>query len=180
MATSASASPADGVGARRAVPLLLRFALGRLQQLLAFAEDGVDGLRRAGIQAEPAGLDAAGRIELVRRRGEPGPGRVHRDADCIVGAPVGVADQVISLEHHGFDSFKQGPREKLEDVLGRRGHGFNGLSCFFGGSWPGIRSRSTICPLTMCFSMISVTSASVPAQYQTPSRYTTMLGPYSQ
>src|SRR2546426_6040394 len=180
MATSASASPADGVGARRAVPLLLLFTLGRFQELLAFAEDGVDGLRRAGIQAKPAGLDAAGGIEFVRWCGEPGPGRAHRDADCIVGAPVGVTDQVISLEHHGFDSFKQGPREKLEDVLGRRGHGFNGLSCFLGGSWPGIRSRSTICPLTMCFSMISVPSASVPAQYQTPSGYTTMLGPYSQ
>src|SRR5437899_702991 len=165
----------------RGLPLLLvLFALGRLEELLAFAEDGIDGLRRAGVQAEPAGLDAAGRVELVRRRGQPGSGWAHRNADRIVGAPVGVADQVISLEHHGFDSFEQGPRKELEDVLGRRGHAFNGSSATGGGSWPGMRSRTTICPPTMCFSMISVTSASVPAQYQTPSGYTTMLGPYSQ
>src|SRR5256712_13795384 len=108
MATSASASPADGVGARRAVPLLLRFALGRLQELLAFAEDGVDGLRRAGIQAEPAGLYAAGGIAFVGRRGKPCPGRADRDADCSVRTPVGVAEQVISLQHHALDSFIQG------------------------------------------------------------------------
>src|SRR5436309_1047217 len=163
------------------LPLLLAwFALGRLEELVAFAEDGVDGLRRAGVQAEPAGLDAAGRIELVGRRRQPGPGRAYRNANRVVGAPVGVADQVISLEHHGFDSFEQGPREELEDVLGRRGHAFSGSSAARGGSWPGMRSRTTIFPPTMCFSMISVTSASVPAQYQTPSGYTTMLGPYSQ
>src|SRR5439155_10675675 len=94
-------------GEREFDGLLLRFALGRLEELLALAEDGIDGLRRAGIQAEPAGLDAAGRIELVGRRGEPGSGWAYRDADCIVGAPVGVADQVISLEHHGLDCFGQ-------------------------------------------------------------------------
>src|SRR5438552_19165027 len=97
-------------GARETDDLLGGRRLGRLEELLAFAKDGVDGLRRAGIKAEPAGLDAAGRVELVGRRGEPGPGWAYRNADRIVSAPVGVADQVISLEHHGFDSFEQGPR----------------------------------------------------------------------
>ncbi len=45
--------------------------------------------------------------------------------------------------------------------------------------FPGIRSRSTISPLAICRSMISVTSASFPTQYHTPSGYITTLGPYS-
>src|SRR5437773_3789500 len=84
------------------LPLLRRFVLGRLEELVAFAEDGVDGLRRAGIKAEPAGLDAAGRIELVGRRGEPGPGRANRNVDRIVGAPVGVAHLLVSIARDGF------------------------------------------------------------------------------
>jgi hypothetical protein len=40
---------------------------------------------------------------------------------------------------------------------------------FFSFSWPGIKSRSTISPFMIWRSMISVTSASDPTQYQTPS-----------
>src|SRR5438270_7624126 len=79
--------PLPASGARASGLFLARFALRRLEELVAFAKAGVDCLRRAGVQAEPTGLDAAGRIELVGRRGKPGPGRAHRDAGGIVGTP---------------------------------------------------------------------------------------------
>lgn len=41
--------------------------LVRDEKFLAFAEDAVNGLGRAGIQAEPAGFHAPGGIEFIRR-----------------------------------------------------------------------------------------------------------------
>ena len=73
---------------RLSYPLLLL----RHQYLLAFSEDRVDGLRRAGIQAEAAAFQTAGRVEFERRGGKPGAGRADRHADGLVRAAVGMAD----------------------------------------------------------------------------------------
>jgi len=113
---------AQGIGHTAALLLLLR-----LQQLLTLLEDPEDRLRWAGIQAEPATFQATGGVELIWRCGEPGAGRADGDADGLVGATVGVADEVITHDHHGFDSFEETLREDLKHVFVREtahGHSF--------------------------------------------------------
>ena len=46
-------------------------------------------------------------------------------------AAVGMADQVVANDHHGFDSFKETLREDLEHVLfGNAAHGHSFTSAF--------------------------------------------------
>ena len=88
----------------------------RLQQLLPLLEHGENRLGGTGIQAEAAAFQATGRVELVGRSREPGAGRADRDADCLMGAAVGMADKVIANNHHGLDSFKETLGENIEHV----------------------------------------------------------------
>ncbi len=97
---------------------LPRLFLLRHQHLLPLLEDPVNRLGGAGIQAEPAALQTAGGVELVRRRRQPGAGGTNGDADRLVGAAIGMSDEVITDDHHGFDSFEETLREDLEHVLG--------------------------------------------------------------
>ncbi|MER3422531.1 MAG: hypothetical protein C4293_04145 [Nitrospiraceae bacterium] len=62
------------------------------KNLVALPEDGVDGLRRAGIEAEPAAFEAAGRIEFERRGRKPCAGWADGYAKGLMGAPVGMAN----------------------------------------------------------------------------------------
>ena len=85
-------------------------------KVLALLENGVNRLRRAGIQAEAATFQTTGRIELVGRGREPGAGRADRNTDGLMSAAVGMADEVIANDHHGFDSFKETLGEDVEHV----------------------------------------------------------------
>ncbi len=88
----------------------------RLQHLLPLLEYPVDRLRRTGIQAEAAAFETAGRVELIGRSREPGAGRANRNTDGLMGAAVGMADEVITNDHHRFDSFKETLGKDVEHV----------------------------------------------------------------
>jgi len=88
----------------------------RLQHLLPLLEHPVDRLRGTGIQAEAAAFQATGRIKLIRRRREPGAGRADRYADSLMRAAVGMANEVIANNHHGFDSFKETLGKDIEHI----------------------------------------------------------------
>jgi hypothetical protein len=91
----------------------------RLQELVSFPKDGIDRLRRAGIQTEPAAFQTAGWIESVRWSRKPGTGGADWDTDGLVSAAVGMADEVIADDHHRFDSFEEALRKDLEHILFR-------------------------------------------------------------
>ena len=93
----------------------------RHQHLIAFAIDGINGIRRTGVQAQPARFEAAGCIELERWGGKPGAGRTYGNTDRLVRATIGMTHQVIADDHHGFDSFKKTLREDLEHVFRHTG-----------------------------------------------------------
>ena len=103
----------------------------RLQHLLPLLEHPVDRLRGTGIQAEAAAFQAAGGVELVGRRREPGAGRADGDTDGLMGAAVGMADEVIANDHHRFDSFKETLGKDLEHVsIGKASHFHSFTSSF--------------------------------------------------
>ncbi len=87
------------------------------QQFITLLEDRVDGLRWAGVQAESAAFEAARWVEFVGWRGEPRAGGADRYAYGLVSAAVGMADEVITNDQHGRDSFKETLREDLEHVF---------------------------------------------------------------
>src|SRR5688572_28066672 len=155
--TSAQRHQAAGPNFRDVRLLLLL----RLEQLVAFPEDSEDRVRGAGIEAQAATFQAACGVELIRGGGEPGPGRTHGHADRVMGAAVGVADQVVANDHHGFDSFKETLREDLEHVLfGDAAHGHSLTRAFNRAFNSGICSRLfSIAP--MIFSRRACFSASL-------------------
>ena len=105
-----------GLCEQRELTRLPRLFFLRLQQLLPLLEHPIDRLRGTGIQAEATAFQAAGGIEFVWRRREPGAGRTDRNTDGLMGAAVGMADEVIANDHHGFDSFKETLGKDLEHV----------------------------------------------------------------
>lgn len=114
----------------------------RLQQLLAFLEYPVDGLRGTGIQTETAAFQAARRIELVGRGREPGPGWADWNTNGLMGAAVWMADEVIANDHHRFDSFKETLGKDLKHVSIREAAHFHSFTSSFNRSFnSGICSR---------------------------------------
>ena len=107
----------------------------RLQQLLPLLKHGEDRLRGTGIQTEAAAFETAGRIELVGWCGKPGSGRADRHADGLMRAAVGMTDEVITYDHHGFDSFKETLGEDLEHILIRQTAHFHSLTSSFSRSF---------------------------------------------
>src|SRR6267143_84074 len=102
-----------GLCEQRELTRLPRLLL-RLQQLLSLPEHRIDRLRGTGIQAEATTFQAAGRIELVGCSREPGAGRADQNTEGVMGAAVGMADDVIANDHHGVDSFKKTLENDLE------------------------------------------------------------------
>ena len=89
----------------------------RLQQLIALLEYREDGLRRAGVEAEPTAFQAPRRVEFIGRGRKPCTRRANRHANGLVCATIRVADQVIADDHHRLDSFEETLREDLKHVL---------------------------------------------------------------
>src|SRR6185436_2815248 len=113
----------------------LRRLLLRLQHLLPLLEHSVDRLRGTGVQTETATFQTAGRVELVGRSGEPGAGRADRDTDGLMGASVWMADEVVTNDHHGFDSFKETLGKDLEHVSIRKAVHFHSFTSSFSRSF---------------------------------------------
>jgi hypothetical protein len=107
----------------------------RLQQLLPLLEHGEDRLRGTGVQAEAAAFQATGRVELVGRSREPSAGRADRNADGLMRAAVGMADEVIANDHHGLDSFKETLGKDLEHVSIRKAAHFHSFTSSFNRSF---------------------------------------------
>jgi hypothetical protein len=109
---------------------LPRFLL-RLQHLLPLLEHPIDRLRGTGIQTEAATFKTAGRVKLVGRSREPGAGRADWNTDGLMGAAVGMTDQVIANDHHGFDSFKETLGKDLKHVSIRKATHFHSFTSSF-------------------------------------------------
>jgi len=103
----------------------------RLQHLLPLLEHPIDRLRGTGIQTEAATFKTAGRVKLVGRSREPGAGRADWDTDGLMGAAVGMTDQVIANDHHGFDSFKETLGKDLKHVSIRKATHFHSFTSSF-------------------------------------------------
>ena len=139
--------PRPRVARAQGITSLPRLFLLRLQQLVPLLEDPVDRLRGAGIEAETAAFQASGRIELIRRRREPGAGRANGNTNAVVSAAVRMADEVIANDHHRFDSFEETLREDLKHVfLGKTAHFHSFTSAFnrsfSSGIWVRLFSRA--------------------------------------
>jgi hypothetical protein len=123
-----------GLCEQRELTRLPRLLL-RLQQLSPLLEHSKNRLRRAGIQAEAAAFQASGRVKFEWRGGEPGAGRADRNTDGLMGAAIGMADEVIPNDHHGFDSFKETLGKDLEHVFLRETAHFHSLTSAFNRSF---------------------------------------------
>ena len=107
----------------------------RLQHLLPLLEHPIDRLRGTGIQAEAATLQAARGVELIWWSGKPGAGRADGNTDGLMGAAIGMADQVIANNHHRFDSFKETLGKDLEHVSIREAAHFHSFTSSFNRSF---------------------------------------------
>src|SRR5437868_1413525 len=113
-----------------------------LQHFLPLFEHPINRLRGTGIQAEATAFQATGRVELERWGGEPGAGRADWNTDCLMSAAVGMADEVIANDHHGFDSFKETLGKDLKHVSIREAAHFHSFTSSFNRSFnSGICSR---------------------------------------
>jgi len=113
-------------------PVLL---LLRLQQFLPLLEHSIDRLRGTGIQAETTTFQAARGVELIWWSGKPGAGRADGNTDGLMGAAVGMADEVIANDHHGFDSFKETLGKDLKHVSIRKAAHFHSFTSSFNRSF---------------------------------------------
>src|SRR5688572_10943429 len=107
----------------------------RLQQLPPLFEHGENRLRGTGIQAEPTAFQATGRVEFVGRCRKPSARGADRNTDGLMRAPVGMADEVIADNHHGFDSFEETLGKDLKHISIRETAHFHSFTSSFNRSF---------------------------------------------
>lgn len=90
----------------------------RRDNLFPFAVYRVNGLGRAGIEAEAAAFEASRGIKLEGRGRQPRASWANRDTNGVLGATVGVTNEVISNEHHRLYTFKEALGKQFQHVHG--------------------------------------------------------------